>query len=452
MMKNSFSHVALMLCPVLLQASVTFADERDDALFGEEAPTATPQQKETQSSELPKTPPPVLADTDIPYTLGGRIQLELNGQGRTQSKAKDSKLSASQQLDVFLDTRSERWRYFVKGTLDRNSGTGETAFETREFWLKWDNQQVFVTIGQQPLKWGASRIWNPTDFLAVQSKDPFATEDRRLGLWLAKVHYPLESIGANLYFLLDGNRVSQNSDLGAALRSEWVVGPAEWTLTAAQKYKQGLKLGTDISLGVGPFDVQWETALLNKPSEKVFEGEVNPAQGKLPQAKKQPKQSVQMVGGVEYGIKYSDEDAIYFGYEFFWNSLGQSNFELETYAFISGSARPFYLGKRYHAGYMRLPNPGNWNSFSSIATVVHNQTDKTGIARLNLDWSITPRVSFGTFWGRYYGKKGEFRFQLPESFYPLAEGPKAPISKERLEVLKQRPLLWVAGLTGAMKF
>ena len=58
---------------------------------------------------------------------------------------------------------------------------------------------LFITVGQQPIRWGEGRFWNPTDLLNQQARDPLAIFDERLGVGLVKLHLPIEALAWNLY-------------------------------------------------------------------------------------------------------------------------------------------------------------------------------------------------------------------------------------------------------------
>jgi hypothetical protein len=170
-----------------------------------------------------------------------------------------------------------------------------------QLWLKWDAyRRVFFTLGRQRIKWGSGRFWNPTDFLNAQRLDSVAILDTRLGATLLKVHVPVESLGWNFYAIANLSGAERPDDAGAAVRGEFVLGPAELALSAQLRggpYAQvsplvtsvaasaqtavpatqvaqnvglnspvastprQLQLGIDLSAGVGPLDLRVESAL-----------------------------------------------------------------------------------------------------------------------------------------------------------------------------------------------
>ena len=166
-------------------------------------------------------------------------------------------------LDLYLDARPvDRVRAYVRGrlTYDPTIGAGSTDLlgntadplrvALDQLWLKTDIARiVYITLGKQRIKWGESRIWNPTDFLNNTRRDPLAVFDERTGVNLLKLHFPIEDLDWNIYLVgvLDG--VNQWDRAGGGARVEMVLGPTEWAVSFAA----GKNMKTSIGIGVsGP--------------------------------------------------------------------------------------------------------------------------------------------------------------------------------------------------------
>ena len=51
-----------------------------------------------------------------------------------------------------------------------------------QLYLRFDIlRTVFVTVGRQKMKWGTAHVWNPTDALNAQKRDPL--QPRRTRRW-----------------------------------------------------------------------------------------------------------------------------------------------------------------------------------------------------------------------------------------------------------------------------
>ena len=92
--------------------------------------------------------------------------------------------------------------------------------------------QYFLTLGVQPVRWGVGRIWNPTDFLNERQKDPLAIFDNRPGLPAAKLHIPNESTGTNGYFFVRPGIENTVRNTRFAARLEQIWGVSELSLSA----------------------------------------------------------------------------------------------------------------------------------------------------------------------------------------------------------------------------
>ena len=203
---------------------------------------------------------------DNPLVLGGSYYQRFLVSGQEGHGASGAPISAPLQFDAFMDGRpSDRLRAFVDGRLYyeatqdaysrstapgnnggslqfSSSSTAPTSFGATtatpnnpqisldQAWLKFDlNRTVFATVGKQHVKWGASRFWNPTDFLHVQRRDPLLPYDLRLGNTMAKFELPWQSHQANLYAvaLFDNPQsASTLGQMGGAVRAEKVWGRA----------------------------------------------------------------------------------------------------------------------------------------------------------------------------------------------------------------------------------
>jgi hypothetical protein len=108
-----------------------------------------------------------------------------------------------------------------------------------------------------------------------------------------------------------------------------------------------------------------------------------------------------VVLGGSYGVKYSDEDTLFLGAEWFWQEGGYDDPAIYPFllagapAVVPGSAppeivqqdpfafRPFYLGRQYAGAFASLPSPGRWNDTTFTLSVLGNLSDRSFVARLD---------------------------------------------------------------------
>ena len=208
--------------------------------------------------------------------------------------------------------------------------------------------QYFLTLGVQPVRWGVGRIWNPTDFLNERQKDPLAIFDNRPGLPAAKLHIPNESTGTNGYFFVRPGIENTVRNTRFAARLEQIWGVSELSLSAETAYGEPIKMGSDVSIGVGDVDLKAEVATRTTASSRPWEGELDLEMGQLPTSGDALRYPLQWSLGLEWGFKYDEQRTAFLTLEYFHNELGyHNNAQLYPWLFLQGEYVPLYLGVSY---------------------------------------------------------------------------------------------------------
>jgi hypothetical protein len=419
--------------------------------------------------------------------IGGQLYLRLATTALEEQGIADWRLSSPNLLDVYLDARpNDRVRAFALGrvfydptfvqalptgelpsgaTLASSGtlpiGTSTTANPSGvldQLWINFDvAHTAFVTAGRQHAKWGVGHFWNPTDYLHPVRRDPLAVFDQRTGTTMVKVHVPWEQRGWNFYGVTvfedvagdpprradgtaDSNRLGR---VGVGGRAEVVLGGVELGADALVQDRHRPRFGVDFSTGLWDLDVYGEAALrttLDTPHWRcrpgadcgsTFSYERHDAVGFTPQ----------ITAGASYSVKYSDEDAVTVGGEYFFNDGGYANARIypvllaaaatSTTPTFDGSVlgttgtvqnpfagqanpfTPFYLGRHYAGAYVQLPNPGSWNNTTFTLSVLGNLSDKSFIARLDHSVLVLTYLRVETYVAGHFGDRaGEFRLGL----------------------------------------
>lgn len=425
----------------------------EDALFGggssaPAAPSAAPAGADfgevqiTETSESDILSRIGLADDRL--TIGGKLYLRASTAINEDTTFADTPYSSPNLLDLFADVRpNDRVRGFAQARIkyDFSITAGDTdaygnelepgSVTLDQLWLKFDvANRVFITAGRQRIKWGSGRFWNPTDMMNQQALDALnvAVFDERTGVTLLKVHVPIEAIGANLYAVGNFEGAESFKRIGGALRTEWVIGPSELALTAAARKGDPLRLGGDISAGIGPIDLHVEGAVKHGDKSTYYDGTFDidalpdltvedfisgAAEDALSfptEVDRSDEWIPQVVAGAEVGIKINDDDTIYLGAEYFYNGAGYADGELLPWLFLSGTYQPFYTGQHYFGAYLAVPSPGNWDDTSFTTSTLGNLSDQTYVSRLDVSTKINTFLSLNAYAGVYYGETGEFHF------------------------------------------
>jgi hypothetical protein len=322
-------------------------------------------------------------------------------------------------------------------------------------------RRVFVTAGKQHVKWGVGRFWNPTDYLHPQRRNPLDVFDARAGATMVKVHVPWEARGWNHHgiALLDdpagkGDEANRIGKVAGGARAEVVLGSAELGADALVRRGQRPRFGLDFSAGVWDLDVHGEVALRTSPDVQLWE-ETNPAGNVFLRYGKRKPEGItpQAVLGVSYALNYSDEDAIRFGAEYFYNGFGYD--DPHVYPWLlraailpteSNDFVPFYAGRHYAGAFALLAAPGSWNDHTFTLNVLANLSDGSATIRLDHSVVVNTYLTVESYLAGDVGTEGgEFRFSL--DIPPLLVDPVGPLTPP----IRTQPAVMRAGVALRVK-
>jgi hypothetical protein len=425
-------------------------------------------------------PPPqgmVSREREDTTRVGGQLYLRASSAAFEGQKPGDWNLSSPNLLDVYLDARpNDRVRGFVLGRMSydptlpapgaapasgaplggglvRRGDSGPHAV-LDQLWVNFDVERtVFVTAGRQHVKWGVGRFWNPTDYLHPVKRDPLAVFDPRVGTAMVKLHVPWERRGWNAYGVAvledvagdpplrpDGTRDTPTrlGRVGVGGRAEIVLGKMELGLDALAQDAHRPRFGVDVSAGIWDLDVYAEAAIrtsVDAPRWRQVPGttDATPLFDRYERHDRLGPTAQIAVGG-NYGVKYSDEDSVTFGAEYFYDQSGYDSPRIYPVllgvAALGGRAdvpgnpavgqpspfTAFYLGRHYAGAFASLPKPGSWNDTTFTLSVLGNLSDKSFVARLDHSVLALTYLRVETFAAGHFGaREGEFRlgFALP---------------------------------------
>ncbi len=405
------------------------ASSRDDAIFGDAPQEAT--------APSPSAAPTVLEQVDDFLDVGGNLLLRTNLSWREDESFTEAPLTAPSFLDAYLDVRpTDRVRgyaqmrmaydYTVKPGDTDAFGKEQKSFELLldQAWLKFDLGRVaYVTAGKQRIRWGTGRFWNPTDFINQRTRDSLDFVDTRTGVDLLKLHFPFEALGWNLYLLGVLGGIDSLDQSGLAARAEFVVGEMELALSTLIRKDAPLKVGGDVSFGLWLFDLRAEGTLQRGLDGKYWEGELDFEKGKLPdEVDTDGKWFFRGVAGGDVSLKYSDQDALILGGEYFFNQVGYDSAELYPFLALNGAFTPLYLGRHYVAGYAVLQGPWTWDEASFTLSTIANLSDLSVVSRLDFSLVMLNYITLNTFVAGHWGKVGEMRLGLQIDPLPFVPG------------------------------
>jgi len=177
------------------------------------------------------------------------------------------------------------------------------------------------------------------------------------------------------------------------------------------------RFGLDVSAGVWDFDLAGEVgvSLVKDVDNDDTTGPVDGLDGEGGNDANNDKRKaqVQASAGLNYTLKYSDEDSLLVGGEYFYNPDGVGSSDAVFDALSAGTFVPFYFGRHYAAGYVAVPGPGSWDYTSFSASLVGNLSDGSYLARLDCSTAVLTFMTLEVYGAVNLGDKGgEFRFGI----------------------------------------
>lgn len=450
---------------LLLLAFVAAQSDREAEMFGDESATeekAPPDevQPDVGAPDEREFAPPkegLLGAQDEALAIGGQLFLRFNGSFREDDVLGEIPISAPSLADLFADVRpNDRLRGFaqMRLTYDYTVVEGAQDFLGREqqsfqilldqLWIKFDLGRIaFITAGRQRIRWGTGRFWNPTDFINTDIRNSIDFFDQRLGVDLVKVHFPFEQLGWNLYLigtfeniatpldtganpvstLDDGPATAQPGNIGMAARAEFLFGEMEIALSTLVKKDSPLRLGLDASAALWWFDLRGEMIVQRGLSQTRFDpndefdlGKTPPA---VPDALNTDKQFFfQGVFGADLQLKYTDQDSVILGAEYFYNQAGYPNAKLYPFLALQGAFTPLFLGQHYVAGYFVVPQPFSFNDTSITTSTIANLSDQSVLSRIDVQHSLLTYLTLNVFASYHWGNIGELHLGFEEEPAP----------------------------------
>jgi hypothetical protein len=196
-----------------------------------------------------------------------------------------------------------------------------------------------------------------------------------------------------------------------AARAEFVAGPAEIALSSLVKKDAPLRFGVDASAGVWLFDLRAEMTEQRGLDTKQYEGDLNfsTLPPVLPTEVKGTDDNWYFRGvfGGDLTLKYSDEDSIIIGGEYFYNQAGYDNAKLYPFLALNGAFTPLYLGKHYVGAYIVAASPFSFNDTTVTVSTLGNISDGSWLSRIDVAQLVLTNMTVNVFGAVHYGNTGE---------------------------------------------
>jgi hypothetical protein len=252
--------------------------------------------------------------------------------------------------------------------------------------------------------------------------------------------------------------------IGAALRGEIAFEQTEVALSGSWRREEPLRLGGDVSTGLGPFELRVEAALLYDVGAPFFRGELSVEKlleraqrldllgfqreaDRLEVDARAGELIPQIVVGTDLTLDYGDSDQAILGLEYFFNDAGYDSADLYPFLLlVPGLARsdqpvmlpdmeattageltqrafglqeappglfqPLYLGRHYLSAFALFPAPFDLQDHTFTLTGIANLSDRSAVARIDHSVRLFRFLSLRSYLNVHFGDRGEFRFGL----------------------------------------
>jgi len=424
-------------------------DNSEHDLFGD--PAADSKSQETDAWGSSSITPNTLDD---PTTIGGMLLMRWRASRTVGTDYSRARLTAPALMDIYLDARpNDRVRAYARGRIrhdfsairqDNTAQSDQTRFGDTpaadvvldQLFIKGDwNRNLFFTIGKQPIRWGSNHFFSPTDFLHPKRRDPLTEFDDRVGITLLKLHVPIERLGWNLYAIANIDGVRRIDTPALALRSEFLLGNGELSLTAANGANAPLSLGFDLSAPVGWFDLSLEVATKRGVREPHYRPRFDlgdfswtsipqPPQGfetETPTALHDVALKTLDISstwvteaslGIQLTLPFALNDDVILGIEYWWREYGNSNPDIYPWLVLAGAFRPLRTGKQYLGAYALLMAPGSWDETSFTLSALANLDDQSWLSRLDSRVRVLTYLDINAWVVIHGPTAGEMRLSL----------------------------------------
>ncbi len=297
---------------------------------------------------------------------------------------------------LFLDARLKNG---VKGFANLETTyiakTRVTTATLREVFLDFNiGDRVYFRTGKQVLQWGTCSLWNPTDLVNIEKPTFVRKLGSREGAYGLKFHIPYGT-KYNVYGFLDTGNAATDSNLGGALKFEFLTGRTEMSFSGWGKRDRHPVFGTDLSSRVGDVDVAAEVSAARRDNALYISDDG----GILTAGHKEQQWPVKAAVDFRKGFRLGNfNDRLTVGTEFFYNQNGyvKSPFrDSKIYAFSGplaatlpgGTKSMFLLGNSlYDPNYLARYYGALFTSVSRFiitdmtlsVNYIHNFNDNSG--------------------------------------------------------------------------
>ena len=392
--------IFFLMTAVWLTAGFGLAQDRpsEQDMFGNNAAAATPAATPNTPGSAPETssedamagkPHNLLTSAEENTQIGGTLSTEADYYLQNGSALDQNIVSNPNILFLYLDTKLEndnrvfariRTFYDPTGVSSGNStassytnpyGFGQKnsdnlSVQLQELRISANlNHQIFLTIGRQKVKYGA------TDFLNSTPYDFFLPSDERTGVDMLMAQIP--SGTANLYLTgLPGNPTNGNP-AGGYFRGELAydsfgfLESGEISFSGYLPKGQSGRAGFDISQGIGDLDAYFEGAA-GQDNSGHWEGAFSTGAG--------------------WETRYADQQS----------QTATFEAEFANYPTLSGgSSFESYSSSQFGVFAISLVGPFQWLDITLAETNLYNFNGNSGYSRLDTICQFTNRIS-----GRIY--------------------------------------------------
>ena len=435
-MNFKFIHFLVVFYALCLSCQVSYAENRELDIFGDESAEEELGFFDEEQPSLVDSLRNSLSEKNNSLDIGGRFFYENSYFIAEDDGFSDGRISQSGTVKLYFDAVLEDGLrfYFQQKFVNALEQEQELVSlmvselsqqnDVEQLWLKFTlNERYYFTLGKQPTKLGAGFVWQTTDFINVDRFNPLDLSDQRLGVNLIKVQVPFSKLGMNLYGIAQLDDAETLDEIGAMLRLEYLSKSAEYALSINSRKRQALRLGFDVSTGLGIVDWLLSVAYVhNDPSPFFVKGprllNITPlGDFTVPRSIDRSDEWFQQIStGFLFSNSVDGNKTLLINGEFFYNEAGYENAQYLSSAIISSlvpnsgiSFNPLYFSQYYTAWGATLMGLGRDKDKSIGVILIANMNDETGVMQFIYRAKPFRDLSMSASAGWFIGENGTFR-------------------------------------------
>jgi len=293
-----------------------------------------------------------------------------------------------------------------------------TLVEFKELFVDFNlNHSIYVRSGKQFSNWGRSFFWNPVDFVNRDTKNFNNLNAIRSGVTGTRLHVPGGS-GQDFYLFLDLNDVHNLDQIALIPKWNFLLGNAEFGLSALIKNKSECRYGFDFSTAFWGWNVASEVALSHGNDRQVLQENAQVLSFGSIRDRWVPLVTLDF----SKTLNWERADRIRVNWEGFYNGAGYrenvlSDPKKRVFLLTNNGIAHHYFSRTYHAMFVTISEFPNHDTSLDL-NALQNLVDGSGVLSLGLTYQVVDGLTLRGAFSAYFGS-GDSEYRVEDQAFDL---------------------------------